>query len=277
MADVGEVLTIPEALAVNERDSSTGLSFRSVTKTFQAATETANRVLDEVDLEVDDGEFVCLLGPSGCGKTTLLNIAAGFLSPDSGTVNVGGRRVSGPGPDRCVLFQSPTLFPWLTTKDNVLFGPRARRVPTHNPRPRASELLAAVGLGEFEEHYPHQLSGGMRHRAAFARALINDPTILLMDEPFGALDAITRAGMQEFLLDLWQRTRMTVLFVTHDVEEATLLADRVCVMSTGPGRIVEIVSVGLPRPRNYDMTESAEFVALKRRIRQLVEQGSRRK
>jgi NitT/TauT family transport system ATP-binding protein len=117
----------------------------------------------------------------------------------------------------------------------------------------------------------------MRHRAAFARALINDPTILLMDEPFGALDAITRAGMQEFLLDLWQRTRMTVLFVTHDVEEATLLADRVCVMSTGPGRIVEIVSVGLPRPRNYDMTESAEFVALKRRIRQLVEQGSRRK
>jgi NitT/TauT family transport system ATP-binding protein len=134
MADVGEVLTIPEALAVNERDSSTGLSFRSVTKTFQAATETANRVLDEVDLEVDDGEFVCLLGPSGCGKTTLLNIAAGFLSPDSGTVNVGGRRVSGPGPDRCVLFQSPTLFPWLTTKDNVLFGPRGRLVVGQNPR-----------------------------------------------------------------------------------------------------------------------------------------------
>jgi NitT/TauT family transport system ATP-binding protein len=156
-------------------------------------------------------------------------------------------------------------------------GGWARRVLTHDLRARASELLAAVGLGEFEEHYPHQLSGGMRHRAAFARALINDPTILLMDEPFGALDAITRAGMQEFLLDLWQRTRMTVLFVTHDVEEATLLADRVCVMSTGPGRIVEIVSVGLPRPRNYDMTESAEFVALKRRIRQLVEQGSRRK
>ncbi|MCW2598834.1 MAG: transporter related protein [Frankiales bacterium] len=227
--------------------------------------------LDGFDLTVRPGEFLCLLGPSGCGKSTLLNMLAGFTQPDRGQVLTDGEPVTGPGPDRGVLFQTPMLFPWLTTLDNVLYGPRARHELTAETRRRAVELLETVGLADAHDAFPHELSGGMRHRAAFARVLVNRPRLLLMDEPFGALDAITRVAMQRFLLHLWQREQITIVFVTHDVEEAALLGDRVCVMSGSPGRARAVIEVDLPRPRSIEDTETLEFVQLKRRIREALE------
>jgi NitT/TauT family transport system ATP-binding protein len=247
------------------------IEVQGVSKRFGDGRAHGTLALADITLSVAAGEFVCLLGPSGCGKSTLLNMAAGFLSPDVGSILVGGRPVKGPGVDRCMLFQSPTLFPWLTAEQNVMFGPRSRGLGRSDVRRRCEELLEVVGLSDFGQHYPHQLSGGMQHRVAFARALINKPAVLLMDEPFGALDAITRTTMQNFLLELWQQERMTVLFVTHDVEEATLLADRVCVMSPRPGRVAAVVPVDIPRPRSYATTETPEFVTLKRGIREFVE------
>jgi NitT/TauT family transport system ATP-binding protein len=245
---------------------------RGVQKSFGARRRKGSDTLalDGVDLTVPRGQFLCLLGPSGCGKSTLLNVLAGFLKPDAGEVEVDGKRVTGPGPDRGVLFQTPTLFPWLTTRDNVLYGPRARHELTADVRQRADELLATVGLRDFANAYPHELSGGMRHRAAFARVLINRPRLLLMDEPFSALDAITRAAMQRFLLELWQRERTTIVFVTHDVEEATLLGDRVAILAS-PGRTRASFDVTLPRPRSYEDTETLEFVTVKRAIRQALD------
>jgi len=244
-----------------------------VTKTFRRARQS-RLVLEKIDLELEAGEFVCLLGPSGCGKSTLLNIIAGFQRADQGKVMVGGRLVTKPGADRCVMFQKPTLFPWMTVLDNVLFGPRAQRKRTKEARAKALDLLLAFGLSGFERHYPHQLSGGMQHRVAVARALMNQPSLLLMDEPFAALDAITRARMQEFLLDLWERERMTVLFVTHDLEEAILLADRVCVMSPRPGTIHHQAEVRLTRPRSQATVESLEFLELRRAIRSTIKGDS---
>ncbi|HZS83743.1 MAG TPA: ABC transporter ATP-binding protein [Stellaceae bacterium] len=242
------------------------ITIAGLTKTFWRGGE-ATEALAAIDLEVPAGAFVCLLGPSGCGKSTLLHIIAGFLKADRGEVLVDGRRVTGPGAERCMLFQSPTLFPWLTTRDNVLFGPRAQGKPRAAAEREADQLLELVGLGAFRRHYPHQLSGGMRHRAALARALINRPRILLMDEPFAALDAITRASMQEFLLELWERQRTTIIFVTHDVEEASLLGDRVCVMSPRPGRILSATEVRLPRPRGEATRDAPDFVVLRRQMR----------
>jgi NitT/TauT family transport system ATP-binding protein len=237
-----------------------------VSKTFWRGGQ-ATHALQSIDLKIGVGEFVSLLGPSGCGKSTLLHIVAGFLKQDAGVVTAHGQAISGPSADRGVLFQTPTLFPWLTSRDNVLFGPRAAGRMGAEASARADALLAMVGLKDFHDHYPHQLSGGMRHRAALARALINRPRILLMDEPFAALDAITRESMKNFLLDLWQHERMTVLFVTHDVEEAALLSDRVCVMSARPGRIINIESIALERPRDEALRDTPEFVALRHRLR----------
>ncbi|HEV7931077.1 MAG TPA: ABC transporter ATP-binding protein [Actinomadura sp.] len=248
----------------------TAVRLRDVRKTF-ARRRAARTALDGVSLDIEPGEFLCLLGPSGCGKSTLLNVLAGFTPADSGEVLVSGRPVSGPGHDRGVLFQTPNLFPWLTTWQNVLYGPKARGVLTPEAREEANLLLETVGLADARDAYPHELSGGMRHRAAFARVLINHPGLLLMDEPFGALDAITRAAMQRFLLELWQRRRTTIVFVTHDVEEATLLGDRVCVLSGPPGRVKEVIDIDLRRPRTYDDTETLEFVEAKRRIREVLE------
>jgi NitT/TauT family transport system ATP-binding protein len=244
-----------------------------VRKRFPGRTRRAPArvALDGFDLTVRAGEFLCLLGPSGCGKSTLLNMLAGFSLPDEGTVVVDGKPVTGPGPDRGVLFQTPMLFPWLTTRDNVLYGPRARHRLDAGARERADALLATVGLADSADAYPHQLSGGMRHRAAFARVLVNRPRLLLMDEPFGALDAITRVAMQRFLLELWERDRISIVFVTHDVEEAALLGDRVCVMTGSPGRTQALIDIDLPRPRRLEDTETLEFVRLKRRIRQALE------
>jgi NitT/TauT family transport system ATP-binding protein len=258
------------ALSALPKLESAAVELSGVSKTFRSRRGT-RPALAEVDLEIAAGEFLCLLGPSGCGKSTLLNILAGFEIPDSGEVLVSGERVTGPGPDRGVLFQTPRLFPWLTTWQNVLYGPRARGRLTPEVREEAAELLDGVGLGGARDAYPHELSGGMRHRAAFARVLINHPRLLLMDEPFGALDAITRSSLQRFLLELWQARHTTIVFVTHDVEEATLLGDRVAVLTGSPGRTRAVLDVGLPRPRTYDDTETLEFVTAKKRIRQELE------
>ena len=246
---------------------------QGLSKSFTRRRGQTRQALADVELDIAPGEFRCLLGPSGCGKSTLLNILAGFEIPDSGQVLVSGKPVTGPGPDRGVLFQTPRLFPWLTTWQNVLYGPKAQGVLSSAVERQAADLLESVGLSDARDAYPHELSGGMRHRAAFARVLINRPSVLLMDEPFGALDAITRANLQRFLLDLWQEQHTTIIFVTHDVEEATLLGDRVAVLSGSPGRTKAVLDVDLPRPRTYDDTETLAFVTAKKRIREVLEAG----
>ena len=247
-----------------------------VGKTFQRGGRRTT-ALSGVDLTVARGEFVCLLGPSGCGKSTLLNILAGILPYEEGTAEVNGHQVKGPSAERGMMFQSPMLFPWLTTRQNVAFGPKAQRrwrrsAPTAATTTAADvdEILTTVGLAGFEDAYPKELSGGMRHRAAFARAIISRPSVLLMDEPFGALDALTRAKMQEFLLDMWERFQITIVFVTHDIEESILLGDRVCVMGGRPAGIVEEIPIELGRPRGYEDLETPEFLEIKRRIRQIL-------
>jgi len=244
----------------------------SVGKTFRRAGRRTVAIAG-VNLRVATGEMVCLLGPSGCGKSTLLRIVAGALECDEGSVTVGGRPVAGPAPDRGMLFQSPMLFPWLTTRKNVLFGPKAQRAAGVDERDdpeldaEADAILATVGLSGFGDAFPHELSGGMQHRAAFARAMVTRPSLLLMDEPFGALDAITRVRMHEFLLRMWERYQITIIFVTHDIEEAVMLGDRVAVMGGRPPGIREVIGVPLRRPRHAADADTAEFLAVKRRIR----------
>ena len=215
------------------------------------------------ELSVAPGEFVCLLGASGCGKSTLLRIVAGFEPPTTGTVAVRGQNVAGPGPSRGMVFQDYGLFPWLTVRENVGFGPRARGLPRAEVTGIADRFVAMVGLQRFADAYPHQLSGGMKQRVAIARVLANDAELVLMDEPFGALDAMTRERLQDELLTVWQDRKLTVMFVTHSVEEAILLADRVVVLSPGPGRIVAEEIVDLPRPRDV---ASPEFNAVRRKL-----------
>lgn len=210
------------------------------------------RALDRTDLVVEDNDFITILGPSGCGKSTLLRIVAGLDAPSSGRVMLDGEPVSRAGPDRGMVFQSYTLFPWLTIRQNILFGERA--TPEVVDR-----LIARVGLRGFENHFPKMLSGGMQQRTALARALANDPKILLLDEPFGALDNQTRALMQELLLGIWEADRKTVLFVTHDIDEAIFMANRVAVISARPGHIKAEVRIELPHPRHYTMKTSPEF------------------
>ena len=244
----------------------------SVGKTFRRGGRRTV-ALAGASLRVRAGELTCLLGPSGCGKSTLLRIIAGALPADEGTVTVGGRPVTGPSPDRGMLFQTPMLFPWLTTRNNILFGPRAQRAARRHERDdpelaeEAAALLDQVGLAGFGDAFPHELSGGMQHRAAFARALAARPSLLLMDEPFGALDAITRERMHEFLLDIWDQHRTTIIFVTHDIEEAILLGDRVAVMGGRPPGIGEIIDIPLARPRHALDTDTEVFLNAKRRIR----------
>jgi NitT/TauT family transport system ATP-binding protein len=246
------------------------VELRSVSKTYRGGGRRTV-ALSQVDLTIEPGELVCLLGPSGCGKSTLLRIVAGTLEADGGTVSVGGRPIAGPAADRGMLFQSPMLFQWLSTRRNVLFGPHAQRSRGLDRRSDAEieadvdAILATVGLSDFADAFPHELSGGMRHRAAFARAIVTRPSLLLMDEPFGALDAITRIRMHEFLLSMWEQYRLTILFVTHDLEEAILLGDRVAIMGGTPPGIQEIIEVPLERPRDDVDTEA--FLATKRRIR----------
>ena len=245
------------------------LELAGVSKEFAIAGRTAT-ALAAADLRVAKGEFVCLIGPSGCGKSTLLRLVAGFEAPSAGAVRMWGSPVAGPGPERGMVFQDYALFPWLTVTENIGFGPAARGLPRAEVGSLAARFATLVGLERFADAFPHQLSGGMKQRVAIARVLANDAELVLMDEPFGALDAMTRENLQGEMLDLWARNHLTVLFVTHAVEEAILLADRVVVMSPGPGRIVVDEPVPLPRPRD---PTSPEFNALRRRLSALL--GSR--
>ena len=226
--------------------------------------------LDRVSLDVRDREFSVIVGPSGCGKTSLLRLVAGLIEPSEGAIWLDDARVSGPGRDRGMVFQSYTLFPWLTVQQNVEFGLKVGGSPSSQRREIARRFIRQVGLDGFERHYPKQLSGGMMQRVALARALANDPAVLLMDEPFGALDSQTRSLMQELLLDIWQQFSKTVLFITHDIDESILLGDRVYVMTARPGRIKEMVEIDLPRPRSVDVLTSEAFMRLKRHIMRLI-------
>jgi NitT/TauT family transport system ATP-binding protein len=226
--------------------------------------------LEGIDLVVAEGEFVALLGPSGCGKSTLLNLVAGFEQPSAGAISVFAQPVRKPGPSRAVVFQEPALFPWLSVWENVVFGPKLAGKPKAEYVDAAREFIASVGLAGFEEHLPEQLSGGMRQRVGIARALLMRPQVLLMDEPFGALDAQTRLQMQELLLSLWEKYRKTILFITHDIDEAVLLADTIYVMSARPGRLQARLEVDLPRPRSVDLLTDNRFNALRREIFQLI-------
>lgn len=220
--------------------------------------------VQNLDFNVEPGEFVCILGPSGCGKSTLLGALAGHLRPSAGTLQVDGQTVDGPSPERGMVFQHHTLLPWRSVLDNVAFGLKMQGIDKAERRYQASEFLRLVGLQDFALRWPNQLSGGMQQRAEIARVLINRPRLLLMDEPFGALDAQTRARMQELLLEIWTRIRTTVVFVTHDIDEALFLADRVLVMSPRPGRFIEDLRLEFPRPRHASLLTSPEFVRLKR-------------
>ena len=238
-----------------------------VSRTFPGRRGAApTRALDPTRLAVAENDFITVLGPSGCGKSTLLRIVAGLDRPSAGRVLLDGRDVTGPGADRGMVFQSYTLFPWLTVADNIGFGLQERGVPQPRRREVVTAYVETVGLKGFEGHYPKQLSGGMQQRTAIARALANDPEILLLDEPFGALDNQTRGLMQELLLGIWERERKTVLFVTHDIEEAIFLASRVIVMSARPGRIKADIPVELPHPRHYRMKTTPEFSSLKAQL-----------
>src|SRR5690349_18074287 len=243
------------------------LVIEKVSRTFPGVRGgSPTRALEPVDLRIADNDFITILGPSGCGKSTLLRIVAGLDKPSTGTVLLDGQAVVRPGPDRGMVFQSYTLFPWLTVRENICFGLRERGVAVAEQRRISEGWIDKVGLRGFENHYPKMLSGGMQQRTALARALANEPKILLLDEPFGALDNQTRALMQEMLLAIWEAERKTVLFVTHDIEEAIFMANRVAVMSARPGRIKADVAVQLPHPRHYTIKTSPEFSALKAQL-----------
>jgi len=224
------------------------------------------RALEKICLDIAPGDFVALLGPSGCGKSTLLNIIASFEQPTSGILTVGGQTIATPGPDRGVVFQEAALFPWLTVWENIVFGPKAQGLPPSDYEARAEEMLNIMGLKDFRNHLPIQLSGGMRQRVGIARVLTLGSQILLMDEPFGALDAQTRLTMQELLLSVWERLKPTIIFVTHDIDEALFLADKIYVMSARPGRMESVIDTHLALPRAIEMTATPEFNELKLQI-----------
>lgn len=228
--------------------------------------EKAVTALQDISMQVEHGEFAVVVGPSGCGKSTLLNIVAGLENETSGSASIDGRRIKGPGADRGMVFQSYTLFPWLTVRKNVEFGLRIKGIPAAERAETARHYLSLVGLSEFEDSLPRELSGGMKQRTAIARVLANKPDMLLMDEPFGALDAQTRLQLQDLTLDVWREESATVLFITHDIDEAILLADNVYVMSRRPGKIVEKIEVEIPRPRDHRITLTPEFSAIKKVI-----------
>jgi NitT/TauT family transport system ATP-binding protein len=242
----------------------------NVSVEFARHREAGQVALSNTNLTIERGEFICLLGPSGCGKSTLLNVVGGLVEATTGQVIVDGQPVTHPGPDRGMVFQNYSLYPWLTVRGNVEFGPRLNKWPASKISRIADELIEIVGLKDYARQFPKILSGGMRQRVAIARALAMEPHVLLMDEPFAALDAQTRSRMQELLLEIWGRKKSTVIFVTHDIEEAVFLADRVLVMSTRPGRIIEDFKIELPRPRSADVVASAEFTQYRKRMLQLL-------
>ena len=239
---------------------------RDITLTFRPKNRDPVTALKGLTLDVAQGEFVSIVGPSGCGKSTFLNILLGLIKPDGGEVRFNGKQISGPGQERAMVFQEFGLLPWRTVLANVELGLELKGIEPSARRERAMELIKMAGLMGFESHYPHELSGGMKQRVGLARALATDPEVLLMDEPFAALDAQTRDLMQAELLQIWDRAKKTVVFVTHSIEEAAYLSDRVIVISARPGRIKDILKIDLPRPRDYEMRLSPEFNEIKSRI-----------
>ena len=247
-----------------------GMTYRGISGNVEA--------LRDIDLHIEPGEFVSFVGPSGCGKTTLLNIIAGFILPTSGEVRVNGKPIHGPGPDRGVVFQQYAVFPWLTVQENVEFGLtlNANHMPEKKRREVAERFLHLVGLTQFRDSYPKELSGGMKQRVAIARAYTVNPQVLLMDEPFGALDAVTRNSMQEGLHRILEQERKTVVFITHSVEEATFLSSRVVVMATAPGRVREVIPVELPFPRPPEIKMDDRFIELRTHIEEQVQEEFRK-
>lgn len=244
-----------------------GVSVKGVSKVFPKNGGSTTQALTDVNLEIEDKEFVCLVGPSGCGKTTLLRIIAGLENPTTGDVTINGNQVTGPDPSRGMVFQEYSLFPWRKVIDNVAFGLEMKGIARNERQKVAEHYLNMVGLTRFRDAYPFELSGGMRQRVAIARALANEPDVLLMDEPFGALDAQTRNRMQKELLGLWEETQKTIIFVTHSVDEAVYLGDRIVVLSSRPGTVHEIIPITWDRPR--DRT-SNEFADVRRRVLEMI-------
>jgi NitT/TauT family transport system ATP-binding protein len=249
------------------------IEINGVSKQFELQGQRIEALRD-ANLVVAKGEFVCLIGASGCGKSTLLRICAGFERPSQGDALMWGKPIDGPAPDRGMVFQDYGLFPWLTVRRNIAFGPAARGLAAAEVNATAERFVALVGLQRFADAYPHQLSGGMKQRVAIARVLANDAELVLMDEPFGALDAMTRERLQDELLDIWQRTGLTVMFVTHSIEEAIFLADRVVVMSPGPGRIETEMKIELPRPRDVS---APDFNDIRRELSRMLHSDVSRK
>jgi len=246
-----------------------GIDVHGVSMVFETKRGSVTAI-EEVSLSIPDAHFACIVGASGCGKSTLLNIMAGLIQPTSGTVLIGGEEVDGPSEDRGMVFQRYTLYPWLRVQENIEFGPKLKGVPKAERREISDRLLREMSLEGFAHAYPKELSGGMQQRVAIARALANDPKVLLMDEPFGALDALTRSSAQRFLTEVWEQHRRTIAFVTHDIDEAIFLGDTIFVMSPHPGRLREIVKVDLPRPRSLDDVGTPAFGALKQGILKLI-------
>ena len=271
MAYVNLSNSTPQTAQVSARNNHLGtldkpkLEVCNLSKTFKTQRKQLT-VLENINLQMYSSEFVCVVGASGCGKSTLLNIIAGLSQPTSGEVRVDQEVVLGPGPDRGMVFQSYTLYPWLTVKGNIGFGSKLRRLPEAERKQRIAYFLEVVGLTRFAKAYPNQLSGGMKQRVAIARALANEPEVLLMDEPFGALDAQTKEQMQQFLLELWKQTNTTIWMITHDVEEAVFLSQRVYVMSANPGQIKTEIAIALPEPRDVEIKLSREFMDIKRQV-----------
>ncbi|UPK75463.1 ABC transporter ATP-binding protein [Nocardioidaceae bacterium SCSIO 66511] len=268
--------TNTEAPVADPVESQDRVRIADVSHWYETASENVH-ALDGIDLQVDAGEFVCIVGASGCGKTTLLQMLAGFLQPTQGEITLGDARITEPNPARGVVFQQPNLYPWLDVRDNVSFGPRMRKESKSAYGPRVDALLELVGLEDFANRPPYELSGGMQQRAAIARALVNEPDVLLMDEPFGALDALTRERLQEELLGIWRQTHKTVFFITHSVEEAVYLGTRVLVMSPRPGRVVLDRDVRVPELHDaepHEIRASSAFAELREEIALTIYRGS---
>jgi NitT/TauT family transport system ATP-binding protein len=262
---------LPPAGVKQFRNDKGAIAIENVTIAFGKGA-SHHLAVAETSIDIAPGEFVCLLGPSGCGKSTLLNSVAGYVTPTSGRVLVDGKPVSEPGPDRGMVFQQYSLFPWKTVRENVGFGPKI--LGLDKPESTANTMIAMVGLTKFANRYPSELSGGMQQRVGIARALATYPNVLLMDEPFGALDSQTRHMMQESLLEIWSDFGITVLFATHDIDEAVFLGDRVLVMSASPGRIIADIPVDLPRPRSFEVMSDDAFLRLRRQCQEQIREES---
>jgi NitT/TauT family transport system ATP-binding protein len=258
--------------SIANRERPVFIELNGISKTFSTRDRTSTLAVEGVSIEVGAGEFVSLLGPSGCGKSTLLSIIAGLIQPTSGEARIDRRPVCGPYTNIGIVFQSDLLLDWRTVLGNVLIQFEMRGLKTEPHRERARALIRSVGLGDFEQKYPWELSGGMRQRVAICRALVHDPPLLLMDEPFGALDALTRAQLQIDLQTIWQSTRKTVVFVTHSIEEAVFLSDRIIVMTPRPGRVREVIDVDLPRPRGLDVRKQPAFTEAINRVSHLFQE-----